>query len=62
MGGRSRKKGEICGWKDSGRPPDKQRTGIVEGGRDGNGESWAEKRKGRERVTEAARKEEREME
>lgn len=58
-GGRSGKKGEICGWKDSGRPPDKQRTGIVEGVRDGNGESWAEKRQGRERVTEATRKEER---
>ena len=56
--GRSGKKGEICGWKDSGRPPDKQRTGIVEGVRDGNGKSWAEKRQGRERVTEAARKEE----
>lgn len=56
--GRSGKKGEICGWKDSGRPPDKQRTGIVEGVRDGNGKSWAEKRQGRERMTEAARKEE----
>lgn len=58
-GGRSGKKGEICGWTDSGSPPDKQRTGIVEEVRDGNEESWAEKRQGRERVTEAARKEER---